>query len=164
VLPLVAVLAVASPALALDLMPVHSTAFEPDHPLPAGYLCNPTSQPPPLTWSSAPPGTRSFVVVIDDLGDRDRSFVHWIVYNVPPTARELGAESPPPSMIEGLNSSGVRGYQPICPPVGIHFYRFKVYALDTPLPTFAAPSDERIITAMSGHILAVGELMATASR
>jgi len=41
----------------------------------------------------------------------------------------------------------------------MHFYRFKVYALDARLPTFAVPSDDHLVTSMSGHILAAGELV-----
>jgi Raf kinase inhibitor-like YbhB/YbcL family protein len=165
-LPIVAVLIMTSPAPALDLLRVRSSAFEDDHALPEEYLCNPGSQPPPLRWSSAPAGTQSFVVVIDYIGARSsRSFVHWIVYNLPPTAREILPGSAPPTMIEGFNSSGARGYHPICPKdAGLHFYRFKVYALDAPLPVFAAPSDDRIVAAMSGHILAAGEMMAAVAR
>jgi Raf kinase inhibitor-like YbhB/YbcL family protein len=90
--------------------------------------------------------------------------VHWLVYNVLPTTRSLQPEMPEPAMIEGINSRGARGYEPICPRSGRHFYRFKVYALDVPLPAFAMPTDDRIVAAMAGHILATGELTAMVKR
>ena len=58
-----------------------------------------------------------------------------------------------------LNSDRRPDYAPPCPSEGMHFFRFKVFALDAMLPSFAVPSDERITTAMSGHILAAGEMV-----
>jgi Raf kinase inhibitor-like YbhB/YbcL family protein len=139
------------------LLHVHSRAFVADDAVPSAYLCRDDAPVPPISWSHVPDGTQSFVVVIDDPAPR-RSFVHFIAYNLPPTLRELGQELPP-SAILGLNSDGRPGYKAPCPTHGMHFFRFKVFALDAMLPTFALPSDERITTAMSGHILAAGEMV-----
>jgi Raf kinase inhibitor-like YbhB/YbcL family protein len=139
------------------LLHVHSRAFAADEAVPAAYLCSSDARTPPLYWSHVPDGTRSFVVVIDDPAPR-RSFVHFIAYNLPPTVHELDGELPATAIV-GLNSDGRPGYAAPCPTEGMHFFRFKVFALDAMLPSFAVPSDDRITTAMSGHILAAGEMV-----
>jgi Raf kinase inhibitor-like YbhB/YbcL family protein len=157
--PWIAALLLPLAAPTVAILQVHSRAFAPDGTLPAAYLCRADAPPPPIAWSAPPEGTRSLLVVIDDPAPR-RSFVHWVVYNVPPTVRELDGLLPSGASV-GLSSNGRPGWVTPCPegPSRMHFYRFKVYALDVVLPSFAVPADERVITSMSGHILGAGEMV-----
>ncbi|WP_322098855.1 YbhB/YbcL family Raf kinase inhibitor-like protein [Microvirga roseola] len=45
---------------------------------------------PPLSWSGAPEGTRSFAVVVDDPdAPGDKPFTHWVAYNIPADTTSL---------------------------------------------------------------------------
>src|SRR5262249_22948769 len=60
----------------------------------ARYTCDGEDVSPPLTWSEPPAGTRSLALIVDDPDAPDpkapqRTWVHWIVYDLPAQAREL---------------------------------------------------------------------------
>jgi hypothetical protein len=44
---------------------------------------------PPLQWEAPPNGTKSFALIVDDIDAPNGIFTHWIVYNMPPEAREI---------------------------------------------------------------------------
>ena len=90
---------------------------------------------PQLEWSNAPPETKSFALICVDPdapgaapGAQARSFMHWIVYDIPASMSEIkqgekvGKELP--------NSFGKPGYKGPSPPSGVHRYIFNLYALD----------------------------------
>jgi Raf kinase inhibitor-like YbhB/YbcL family protein len=130
---------------------------------------------PPLTWSGAPEGTASFVLIVHDLDAminpgndytavlRDTNTVlHWLVWNIPPTATGLPEGVPQgPQLPDGtrqISQSGPYYRGPAAPATGpAHHYAFELYALDTmiTLPnTDASAADVRaaIRAAMSGHV------------
>src|ERR1700687_5941269 len=90
-----------------------SPAFASNGVIPKQYSCEGTDISPPLQWSGAPQGTKSFVLIIDDPDAPDprapkMTWVHWVVYNIPPSASSLpenaSAEKKlPPGAAEGLN-------------------------------------------------------------
>ena len=43
-----------------------SPAFAPGGQVPAEYTCDGADISPPLSWSDAPPGTKSLVLIIED--------------------------------------------------------------------------------------------------
>ena len=93
------------------------------------------------------------------------TWVHWLLYNIPPTASGLAAgvarESLPPGTREGLNDWKRTGYGGPCPPVGRHRYFHKLMALDVVLPDLARPTKARLLQAMEGHFIASAELVGT---
>ena len=147
-----------------------STAFVHDGAIPASYTCQGKDVSVPLAWSGVPAGTRSLVLIVDDPDAPDpaapkMTWVHWVLYNIPPGAAGLEeAVKPgelPKGTLEGRNDWGRTGYGGPCPPVGRHRYFFKLYALDVVLPDLGTPDKARLERAMKGHVLAKHELIGT---
>jgi Raf kinase inhibitor-like YbhB/YbcL family protein len=148
---------------------VTSSAFAPQGKIPAEYSCDGRSTMPPLSWSATPPGTRSFVVIVDDPDAPGGTFEHLVLYNLPPTQRSLPTEAvqsirPGSALAAATNSAGTVGWAPICPPSGQHHYRFIVLALDSVLPLRPSATSADVQKAMTNHILARGELTGTYQR
>ncbi len=97
-------------------------------------------------------------------------FVHWLIYNIPPT-RTMFPDSLPSSAtlpdaggaLQGRNSTGKIGYFGPRPPRTHppHHYHFKLYALDTTLPLDSGADKAALLRAMQGHILAETEIIGT---
>jgi Raf kinase inhibitor-like YbhB/YbcL family protein len=93
------------------------------------------------------------------------TWVHWLLYNLPPDAHELpeavAHSHLPAGTLEGVNDWKRTGYGGPCPPIGRHRYFHKLYALDTVLSGLDAPDKSALEAAMQGHVLAQTELMGT---
>ncbi|MBW4615130.1 MAG: YbhB/YbcL family Raf kinase inhibitor-like protein [Desmonostoc vinosum HA7617-LM4] len=70
-------------------MKLESSAFEANDIIPARYTCDGEDISPPLLWDQAPIGTESLVLIVDDPDAPGRTFVHWVVYDIPATVRQL---------------------------------------------------------------------------
>jgi len=147
-----------------------STAFEPGGAIPAAYTCQGKNVSVPLAWSGLPAGTRSLALIVDDPDAPDpaapkMTWVHWVLYNIPPTATGLPEAVEPKALpagtLEGRNDWGRTGYGGPCPPVGRHRYFFKLYALDVALPDLGQPDKARLERAMQGHVLVQQQLVGT---
>ena len=147
-----------------------STAFPRDGSIPAQYTCEGADRSPPLAWSGIPAGTKSLVLIVDDPDAPDpaapkMTWVHWLLYNIPPNVDGLPeAVAPaelPAGTREGINDWKRTGYGGPCPPIGRHRYFHKLYALDVVLPDLGKPAKARLEQAMQGHILAHAELVGT---
>lgn len=153
------------------MMHLTSPAFEPDGPIPAKYTCDGPELSPALEWGAVPPGTRSLALLVDDPDAPDpaapaRVWVHWILYNLPPTITGLpegaGNRPPGPEARDGVNDGNRHGYQGPCPPIGRHRYYFRLFALDALLPNLG-PNARRaeFERAMQGHVVESAVLMGT---
>jgi Raf kinase inhibitor-like YbhB/YbcL family protein len=149
---------------------VTSIAFQPGESIPSKYTCDDRDVSPPLAWSGAPPGTKSFALIVDDPDAPDpakpqRVYVHWVVYNLPLTTMALPESASktglPKGAAQGKNDWGRAAYGGPCPPIGRHRYFFKLYALDTELAELVSPTKGDLEQAMKGHMLASGELIGT---
>jgi Raf kinase inhibitor-like YbhB/YbcL family protein len=151
-----------------------SSAFKAGGPIPARFTCDAEDVSPPLVWSGAPEGTRSFALIVDDPDAPDPKapkmvYVHWVVCDIPPSTTSLPEHATssniPKGAREGRNDWKNIGYGGPCPPIGRHRYFFKLYALDTTLGD--ALDDIGVVTkadverAMRGHVLAEAELIGT---
>ena len=147
-----------------------SSAFTQQGSIPQQYTCQGRDVSPPLSWSGAPEGTKEFVLIVDDPDAPDpaapkRTWVHWVLYAIPPTATSL-AEAIAPAKLpagtrEGTNDWNRRGYGGPCPPVGRHRYFHKLYALDVELPDLGPARKAEVEKAMEGRVLAKTELIGT---
>ena len=147
-----------------------STAFAEGKPIPAKYTCDGTDVSPPLEWSNVPEGTKSLALISDDPDAPVGTWVHWVIYNIPPDVTEL-AEGIPKSEVltngarQGMTDFKRIGYGGPCPPPGRpHRYFFKLYALDTELDLKPGATKQQLLRPMEGHILAEGQLMGTYQR
>lgn len=148
---------------------VTSSAFDQGSEIPTQHTCEGDDVSPPLAWSGAPDGTRSFALIVDDPDAPDpkapkMTWVHWVVYNIPASVTSLAegaATKLPGGAREGVNDWKRTGYGGPCPPIGRHRYFHKVYALDTQLGDLGEPTKAALETAMEGHILGEAELVGT---
>jgi len=147
-----------------------SSAFADRGEIPARYTCEGADISPPLHWSGAPRSTRSFALIIDDPDAPDprapqRTWVHWVVYNIPASADGLGENAAvqglPGEARQGTNDWKRAGYGGPCPPVGRHRYFHKLYALDSVLPGLSSPTSAKLVAAMKGHVVAQTQLVGT---
>ena len=151
--------------MALELT---SAGFARGEPIPAAHTCDGHDTHPPLAWTGVPATAKSLALIVDDPDAPDpdaptHTFVHWVLYDIPAATTGLPAtESVSAGRArDGVNDRKQRGYTGPCPPVGRHRYFFKLYALDTMLPTGKALDKPGLLAAMHGHILAETELMGT---
>ena len=145
-----------------------SSAFDHQGAIPKTFTCEGNDVSPPLSWSGAPPGTKSFVLVVDDPDAPDpkapkMTWVHWVLYDLPADAASLveAVAQLPAGTREGLNDWKRTGYGGPCPPIGRHRYFHKLYALDTLLGDLGRPTKAALEKAMAGHVLAQTELIGT---
>lgn len=146
---------------------VTSTAFKEGGSIPSKYTCEGQDVSPPLAWNSVPEGTRSIALIADDPDAPGKTWVHWVLYNLPPSLRELPENVPASESIlgnggrQGMTDFGKIGYGGPCPPSGTHRYFFKVYALDSDHHLDPGLTKAQLVKAMEGHVLAEGQLMGT---
>lgn len=147
-----------------------SASFEPGGDIPTKYTCEGEDLSPPLAWSDLPAGTKSLALIVDDPDAPDpaapkMTWVHWVLYNLPPSAtglsEDVGSGGLPEGALEGLNDWKRTGYGGPCPPIGRHRYFHKLFALDTRLSDLARPTKAELEQAMAGHVLAQTELIGT---
>lgn len=143
---------------------VTSGAFPPGGQIPVAFTCDGANISPPISWSAVPQGTAAIALLFTDPDAPSGTFVHWVVYNIPPGTGGLSAGTPggnilPAGSLQGTNDMGRAGYGGPCPPGGKpHHYHFTVYALDTPLNLPGTRDGRMLEGAMAGHILARGEI------
>ena len=93
------------------------------------------------------------------------TWVHWVLYNLPPDACHLPEAVAPAALpagtLEGMNDWDRTGYGGPCPPIGRHRYFFKLYALDTILPDLKSPTKVELEKALRSHVIAAAELIGT---
>jgi Raf kinase inhibitor-like YbhB/YbcL family protein len=128
-----------------------------------------SGQSPELRWGSTPAGTRSIALVAEDPdAPRNVPFTHWLVYNLPGTLDRLPASIPAEARLpefegaaQGRTSNGTIGYFGPHPPKDDrpHHYHFEVFCLDSPVNLPPGATRGELMKAMSGHVLAKGELV-----
>lgn len=145
-------------------MKISSIAFQPDSKLPTKYTCDGEGVSPPLTIGEVPENTKSLALIVDDPDAPAGIWVHWVLFNIPPSTVEISENSVPQNSMQGVTSYGDNKYGSPCPPSGVHRYFFKLYALDIMLDLPASTTAQDLEKAMDGHILDQAELMATYNR
>jgi Raf kinase inhibitor-like YbhB/YbcL family protein len=145
-------------------MKIESSQFAEGNMIPPKYTCDGKDISPPLAWRDFPAGTKSFALISDDPDAPVGTWVHWVLYNIPPDYNELEENIKPEKefkngMMQGSNSWPRIGYGGPCPPSGTHRYFFKLYALDKMLDLKPGVTKEQLLKAAAGHILAEAQLM-----
>ncbi len=143
---------------------VTSPAFEQAGMISSKYTADGEDISPPLKWEGVPEGTVTIALISDDPDAPVGTWVHWVMWNIPPDKTGLPENVPPdPKLpdgsIQGITDFRNPGYGGPAPPSGTHRYFFKIYALDTKLDLPESSTKTNLVRAMQGHILAEGELM-----
>ena len=151
-------------------MSITSPVFRHESAIPLRYTCEGDDVSPPLVFDGVPADAKSLALIVDDPDAPDpaapkRVWVHWVLYNLPPTTKQLregvSATELPAGARVAKNDWGNAGYGGPCPPIGRHRYFFKMYALDTVLPDLEPPTKAGLEKAMQGHVIAEATLMGT---
>jgi len=145
-------------------MHIVTPAFVRNGQIPAAYTCDGENLSPPLTFSGIPEGAQSLALIMDDPDAPSGDWVHWVVYNIDPSARDVPKGTIPLGGMEGVGSDGDSAYGGPCPPSGSHRYFFRLYALDTALELGERPDKAALLRAMEGHILAEDAIMGKYAR
>lgn len=148
---------------------VTSTAFQDGGMIPKEYTCDGANVSPPLAWEGIPEKAKTLALIVDDPDAPAKTWVHWVVFNLPATTKALPADV---AFQEGATGKGVQGttdfrgtdYGGPCPPNGTHRYFFKLYALDTELSPDSKTTKDELLKAMEGHVIAEGQLMGRYSK
>lgn len=148
---------------------ITSPVFEDGGEIPKKYTCDDLDVSPPIEWMDMPEGTRTLAIVCDDPDAPMKTWIHWIIFNIPGDVRCLPENVPPEKELangakQGMNDFHKVGYGGPCPPSGMHRYFFKIYALDTSLDLPPGVSKSHLMIAMEGHVLAEAHLMGTYTR
>ena len=139
-----------------ETMELKSSEFKDNQFIPAKFSCEGKDINPALIIGDIPQEAKSLALIIDDPDAPMGTWVHWVVFDIPPVSR-IEENSIPGR--QGVNSAGGRNYHGPCPPFGVHHYFFKIYALDTVLNLKEGISKEQLEKAMQGHILANAQLV-----
>ena len=151
-------------------MKLTSPAFNEGQSIPAKFTCEGADVSPPLQWSGAPTGTKSFALICDDPDAPMGTWVHWVLYGLPATTSELPEKFPandtlPDGSRQGITDFKRTGYGGPCPPPGKpHRYFFKLYALDAEVALKPRATKRELLKTMEGRILAEASLMGTYQR
>ena len=156
----------------LKTMTLSSAAFSPSGVLPTKFTCDGDNVSPALSWDVPPASARSLVLLVNDPDASSapgKSFVHWVLYDLPPTVHQIPEKLPAQPFLsiggmQGKNDFGKYGYGGACPPSGTHHYLFRLYALDRSLDLPPGTKKDEVIAAMKGHIVAGAALTGQYSR
>ena len=155
---------------------VGSPTLVADQRVPRDYTPDGRNVSPPLTWSQLPAGTKELAVICEDPdAGNPPPFAHWVVYKIPATAKGLPEGLPidpeaamPPEIAGAIQ--GVSGFRrpiyrgPAPPPGKPHHYHFVVYALDASLDVKPGLNRAELLSAIQGHVIGKGELVAIYER
>jgi hypothetical protein len=157
---------------------VTSPTIKANETIPVDHTADGKNESPALAWSGAPANAKQFALVFDDpdVVFGGQTFVHWLVYKIPGTAKGLPAALPidqvtltGPADIAG-SIQGLSGFKralyrgPAPPPGKPHHYTWTVYALDAELPLAEGLSRNQLMEAIKGHIIGQGALVAIYER
>ena len=145
-------------AVAPRTMTVSSAALS-QNVLPHRYTCHGAGINPPIDWSGAPPGTKSFALVVDDSSAPITPYIYWLVFHIEPGTTDIQEGVLPTGARQALNSQGTQHYDAPCPQGHSHWYRFTVYALSTEIDLPAGASLQEVWTAIAAATIGRGRIV-----
>ncbi len=152
-------------------MRLESSAFRDGAPIPSVHSRDGADSHPPLSWSGVPKEAKSLALVCDDPDAPRGTWVHWVLYDLPPSVAALAgavakAERHPAGGTHGRTDYGELGWGGPAPPRGhgVHHYQFRLYALDRVLGLAPGATKAELEAAMKGRILAEAKLVGTYRR
>jgi hypothetical protein len=145
-------------------MKLKSAAFKEGEMIPKEHTCDGHDFSPPLEWSEAPEGVKSYALIVDDPDAPVGIWVHWVLFNIPGNATHLPEHVPHDKILADGSVQGMTDFQRVgyggpCPPSGTHRYFFKLYALDAKINLPSGITKEELLMAMEEHVLTKAQLM-----
>jgi Raf kinase inhibitor-like YbhB/YbcL family protein len=140
---------------------IQSSAFTNNGPIPDIYTCKGVGKTPPINFTNIPKNTSSIALYIFDPDAPKTGFVHWVLYDIDPKTPVIEEGKIPAGSVEGLNSANKVGYQPFCPPTGVHHYQFTAYALSNTYHFVKVPDITHLKNVMKGEVLARAQIIGT---
>jgi Raf kinase inhibitor-like YbhB/YbcL family protein len=156
---------------------VTSPTLKANETIPKDHTADGRNVSPAFAWTGAPAATKQFALVFDDpdVVFGGQTFVHWVIYKIPGTAKGLPAELPMGATLtepaelagaiqgpSGFRQTGYRGPSP--PPGKPHHYTFTVYALDAELPLEPGLNRNQLMEKIKANIIGQGSLVAIYER
>jgi len=144
---------------------ISSSSFENNGFIPEKFTRQGEDISPQLIWKNIPEGTESFVIICEDPDAPFKTWVHWVIYDIPKDIHELKEGIPKEKILtfgakQGVNDFGDIGYGGPCPPPGKpHRYFFKIFALNKKLNLPPGLTKEEILETIKDCILEEAELM-----
>ncbi len=137
--------------------------------MPLDVSDNGVNHSPQLSWDTLPAGTRSLAIMVTDY-DAPAPYLHmftashWVLYNIPVKVHGLDKGISADKLKEigitvGKNYAGAHVYTGPKPPLGVHTYYFRIYALDFDHLYLTNDNRDELYKAMLGHVVGYGELV-----
>ena len=145
-------------------MKITSSAFQEGGEIPSKFSRDGGNVNPPLRFEGTPTSAKSLVLIVDDPDAPVGLFTHWLVWNIDPKTTEISERGVPKGAVQGTNDYPNLGYGGPQPPSGTHRYYFKIFALDQTLDLRSGAKRLELDKAMSGHVVAQGQLMGRYTR
>ena len=146
-------------------MQITSSVFESGEQIPAKYTCDGENINPPLVFEDIPASAKSLVLIMEDPDAPEKTWVHWVLFNISPNIAFINENSKPGTATTGVNDFGKNEYGGPCPPSGTHRYVFTLYALSEKLEDMPEFTDRDMLTeAMNTLIIETAELIGRYSK
>lgn len=154
-------------------MQITSTAFQDGEEIPRQYSREGAELSPPLAIEDVPDGTETLALIVDDPDAPSRTWVHWLIWNIPADRTAIPEDVPQEETVsvlgdarQGLNDFDEIGYGGPMPPPGhgTHHYRFTVHALSEALELEPGADRAELEDAMAGKTLDSARITGTYKR
>ncbi|OQX35705.1 MAG: kinase inhibitor [Oceanospirillales bacterium LUC14_002_19_P2] len=138
-----------------DISPLRMMANKQEY---NSFGCNGSNVSPAISWTGAPPGTKSFALMVyDPNAPTGSGFWQWQMINIPASetslkegAGDVNRKVAPKGAVQMRNDYGFYGYGGPCPPQGsVHLYEFVLHALD--VDKVSVPKDAS--GALTGYVV-----------
>jgi Raf kinase inhibitor-like YbhB/YbcL family protein len=149
------------PPAAPDSITLTSPAFKNGGTIPKRFSCDGEQLSPPLRWRGVPNAARELALLVEDPDASGGTFVHWVLFKLPPSLDGLAPDTVPNGARQGTNSAGKSSWAGPCPPAGDapHHYEFTLYALRRPLGQPDGADADAVRSAVAATALARGQLV-----
>jgi Raf kinase inhibitor-like YbhB/YbcL family protein len=164
---------------AIQVMTLTTPAFSDGGAIPVKHAQPGRDVSPALAWAGVPDSNvASFALIVHDvnapIGNGTDDLLHWMVWNIPASARSLPEGIPHgsnlPDGARQISASGPYYRGPAAPATGpVHHYVYELFALDATLDVPAvgqSPPLTRaaVVAAMAGHIRGKAVMIGTFKR
>lgn len=136
--------------------------------MPVEYTGDGAGITPPLEWSGAPVGTKSYALIMHHLDPEGKTKWYWILYNIPADTKSLAKNG---KEVGILGNNGINGRREYAPPhskgPGAKTYVYTLYALSAPLHFDVAPAEvgrDQLLAKMEPCILGTAEMQLVYTR